>query len=188
MLGFGKTLMKYPRLPTLLLLATIPLFAGHAGAQSIPPINAKALDDSQVILPRTGTSKLLILVLGFSHKSGENCTPWDKRLAGEFQSDALVEYYQIPVLAGAPSFVRPMILKGMRKGLAAGEQARFVPVYDHEADWKKIVNFSAEDDPYLVLARPDGSVIWQTHGLLSESLYGELKNAIAKVAADDAKK
>ena len=188
MLGFGKTLMKYPCLPTLLLLATIPLFAGHAGAQSIPPINAKALDDSQVILPRTGTSKLLILVLGFSHKSGENCTPWDKRLAGEFQSDALVEYYQIPVLAGAPSFVRPMIVRSMRKGIPANEQARFVPVYDHEAEWKKLVNFSAEDDPYVVLVRPDGKVIWQTHGLLSEAPYSELKNAIAKAVADSSKK
>ena len=173
---------------TLILLATIPAFASRAGAQSIPPINAKALDNSPVVLPKTGSSKLLLVLLGFSHKSGENCAPWDKRLATDYPSAAPVEYYQIPVLAGAPSFVRPMILKGMRKGLAAGEQARFVPVYDHEADWKKLVNFSAEDDPYLVLARPDGSVIWQTHGLLSESLYGELKNAIAKVAADDAKK
>jgi len=183
-----KILLKYRTLPTWALLATIPLFAGRAGAQSIPPINAKALDDSQVVLPKTGSSKLLILVLGFSHKSGENCRPWDKRLAGEFQPDALVEYYQIPVLAGAPSFLRPMIVRNMRKGIPASEQARFVPVYDHEAEWKKLVNFNAEDDPYVVLARPDGKLIWQTHGLASEAPYRELKDAIAKALADGSTK
>jgi hypothetical protein len=178
-------MMKHSILRALFLLATI--FAGRSGAQSIPPVNGKALDDSQVVLPKTRSSQLLILVLGFSHKSGDNCTPWDKRLAAEFHSDARVEYYQIPVLAGAPSFVRPMIVKGMRKGIPTSEQPRFVPVYDHEAEWKKLVNFSEPDDPYVVLARPDGSVIWQTHGLLSETLYSELKNAIAKTAVDGAK-
>jgi len=160
----------------------------RAGGQSIPPVNAKALDDSQVVLPKPGGTQFLILVLGFSHKSGDHCTPWDKRLAAEFHSDARIAYYQIPVLAGAPSLVRPMILKGMRKGVPAAEHSRFVPVYDHEAEWKKLVNFSAPDDPYLVLTRADGSVVWQTHGLLSESLYGELKNAATKALADDGKK
>ena len=174
-------------MPRTLFLFAVFLCAVGACGQSIPPIDAKALDDSQVVLPKTGGSQLLILVVGFSHKSGDNCTPWDKRLAAEFRSDPRVEYYQIPVLAGAPSFVRPMILKGMRKGVPASEQSRFVPVYDHEADWKKLVNFSATDDPYVILARPDGTVVWQTHGLLSESLYGTLKDAVAKAVGGDKK-
>ena len=167
-----------------LLLILIAAVAGRSCGQSIPPINAKALDDSQVMLPKTGSNQMLILVLGFSHKSGDYCEPWDKRLAAEFRTDAHVEYYQLPVLAGAPSFVRPMILKGMRKGVAPAEQARFVPIYDHEAEWKKLVNFSAPDDPYVLLARPDGTVVWQNHGAFSKALYGELKNAIAKATAN----
>ena len=131
---------------------------------------------------------MLVLVLGFSHKSGDNCAPWGKRLSAEFHSDARVEYYQIPVLAGAPSFVRPMILKGIRKGVPTSEQGRFVPVYDHEAEWKKLVNFSEPDDPYIVLTRPDGNVLWQVHGVLTDPLYGELKNAIARAVGDAAKK
>lgn len=170
------------------LLAAVSVCVAPTNGQSIPPINAKALDDSQVVLPKPGSTQLLILVVGFSHKSGDNCAPWGKRLSAEFHSDPRAEYYQLPVLAGAPSFVRPMILKGMRKGVPASEQSRFVPVYDHEADWKKLVSFSAPDDPYIVLTRPDGSIVWQTHGLLNEPSYSDLKNAIAKALADGEKK
>ena len=170
------------------LLAVISVWTIATCGQSIPPINAKALDDSQVVLPKPGSPQWLILVLGFSHKSGDNCAPWGKRLASDFHSDARVDYYQVPVLAGAPSFVRPMIVKGMRKEIPASEQPRFVPVYDHEAEWKKLVNFNEPDAPYIVLSRADGTVVWQTHGLLSEPLYAELKNAIAKALADDGKK
>jgi len=180
--------MKHSIVGLLVLLAVIPAFASRGYGQSIPPIDAKALDDSHVVLPKTGSTQMLILVLGFSHKSGDNCSPWDKRLAAEFHTDARTEYYQIPVLANAPSFVRPMILKGMRKGVPLNEQARFVPVYDHEPDWKKLVNFSAPDDPYLILAHPDGLVVWQEHGLFSEKLYGELKDAIAQAVSGNGKK
>ena len=172
---------------TLVLLAVMPMPVVRTWGQSIPPVNAKALDDSQVVLPKGGSKQLLILVLGFSHKSGDHCTPWDKRLGSDFRSDAQVEYYQIPVLAGAPSFVRPMILKGMRKGIPTSEQARFVPIYDHEAEWKKLVSFAEADDPYIVLARPDGSVIWRTHGQFTDAAYGELKTAIAKALSGGAR-
>ena len=179
--------MKRSVLWTLVLLAVMSMPVVRTGGQSIPPVNAKALDDSQVLLPKGGSTQLLILVLGFSHKSGDNCTPWDKRLASDFRSDAHVEYYQIPVLAGAPSFVRPMILKGMRKGIPTSEQARFVPIYDHEAEWKQLVNFAEPDDPYIVLARPDGSVIWRTHGQFTNAAYGELQTALRKALSGGVK-
>lgn len=156
-------------------------------AQSIPPIKAKALDDSEVVLPKPGSQQFLILVIGFSHKSGQNCTPWDKRLAADYGSDSHVTYYQLPILAGAPSMIRPMILHGMRKDVPAALHSHFVPVYDHEADWKKIVNFSGADDAYIVVTSPDGHVLWQTHGLLSDSAYAELQTAVSKVTANATK-
>src|ERR1700739_1316721 len=79
-------------------------------AQTIPPVKAKALDDTEVILPKPGSEQLLILVLGFSHKSGEACAAWGKRLAADYPSDPHVVSYQLPELQNAPSMVRGMIL------------------------------------------------------------------------------
>src|SRR5215469_25932 len=176
-----RTSMKYLRIAVALGLSIFGL-ASTLLAQSMPPIKAKALDDSEVVLPKPGGQQFLILVLGFSHKSGENCTPWDKRLAADYGSDSHVAYYQLPVLAGAPSLIRPVILRGMRKDVPAYLRSRFVPIYDHEEDWKKLVNFSGADDAYILLASPDGHALWHTHGPLSDSAYAELHSNIAKLA------
>ena len=101
--------------------------------------------------------------------------------ATDFQSEAHVTYYQLPVLQGAPSFVRPMILRGMRKDLPAEQQAHFIPILDHEDEWKKLVNFSAPDDAYILLTDPHGHVAWQTHGPLTDSSYDALKSALCKL-------
>jgi len=52
-----------------------------AGAQSIPPIKAKTLADTDIVLPQPGGTRIVILVLGFSHKGGEKRAPWGKRLS-----------------------------------------------------------------------------------------------------------
>ena len=156
-------------------------------AQSIPPVKAKALDDSEVVLPKPGGQQFLILVLGFSHKSGETCTPWDKRIAADYGSDSHIAYYQLPVLAGAPSMVRPMILHGMRKDVPAFLHPHFVPIYDHEEDWKKLVNFSGADDAYILVTGPDGQVLWHTHGPLTDAAYAELQSNITKLAPNSSK-
>jgi hypothetical protein len=157
-----------------------------ASAQSIPPIKAKTLADTDIVLPQPGGTQILILVLGFSHKSAENCAPWGKRLSADFRSDTRAAYYQLPVLQGAPSFVRPMILRGMRKDMPADQQPHFTPILDHEDEWKKLVNFSAPDDAYILLTDSHGHVVWQTHGPVTGASYDALKSAVSKLLASPA--
>jgi hypothetical protein len=74
-----------------------------------------------------------------------------------------------------------MILRGMRKDLPAEQQAHFIPILDHEDEWKKLVNFSAPDDAYILLADPHGHVAWHMHGPLTDSSYDALKSALSKL-------
>jgi hypothetical protein len=171
------------RLAFSLLLLTLSI---AANAQSIPAIKAKTLADTDIVLPQPGSTQILVLVAGFSHKSAENCTPWGKRLSADFRSDAHVAYYQLPVLQGTPSFVRPMILRGMRKDMPADQQAHFIPILDHEDEWKKLVNFSAPDDAYILLTDSHGHVVWQTHGPVTDASYDALKSAVSKLLASPA--
>ena len=168
------------RLTFCLLLLTLSI---AANAQSIPAIKAKTLADTDIVLPQPGGTQILVLVVGFSHKSAENCAPWGKRLSTDFRSDTHVAYYQLPVLQGAPSFVRPMILRGMRKDMLADEQAHFIPILDHEDEWKKLVSFSAPDDAYILLTDSHGHVVWQTHGSVTDASYDALKSAVSKLLA-----
>ena len=166
--------MKLLKLALLLLI--IPVLSS---AQSIPAVKAKALDNSEITLPIPGSQQVLILMVGFSEKSGDLCKVWGKRISADYHADARIAYFTMPVLQSAPSLVRPMIVHGMRKDIPAQELAHFVPLYSNESDWKKVVNFSAPDDAYLIVATPDGHPVWQAHGAFSDSTYADLKKSVA---------
>lgn len=172
-----------------LLTATVLAFVLTSGsyAQNIPAVKGKALDDSEVVLPKPGSQQYLILTIGFSHKSGEQSSAWGKRLFADYSSNARVAVYQFAELEAAPSIIRGMIVHGMRKDIPAAQHAHFVPMYDHEEDWKKTVKFSALDDAYVLLTTPDGHVLWQTHGAISDAAYAELKSAVANAGANPQK-
>jgi hypothetical protein len=175
---------KTTALLRLALLLTFALSCGIASrAQTIPSTKTKALDNSEVTLPPEGGRRPLILVVGFSRRGGQMCTPWSKRVAADFRNDSRVNYFQVPVLEGAPSFVRPMILRGMRKDRPAEDLPHTIPVYDHEAEWKKAASFSNTDNAYILVTDAQGRVVWQTQGALSDTSYGELRSAVDKLLA-----
>ena len=148
-------------------------------AQSIPAIRAKALDDSEIILPSPGSQQFLILIVGFSQKSGKLCEVWGRQISADYHNDTRIAYFILPVLESAPSLVRPLIVHGMRKGVPVREHGRFVPLYSNESDWKKLVNFSAPDDAYLIIATPDGHALSQAHGPFSDATYADFKKSVA---------
>ena len=161
-------------------------FSQPSFSQTIPSIKAKALDDSEVTLPKPSTQQIEVLILGFSKKSGDTCQPWGKRISTELLLDPRVNYYQLAHLEGVPGFVKPMILRGMRKDETPQQQAHMVPLYEKQEEWKKLVNFSGPDDAYIVLTDPEGRVVWQTHGTFSESAFAELKKAISNLLQKNA--
>ena len=164
------------------LLKLVPLFfvtAALSSAQSIPAIRAKALDNSEIILPSPGSHQVLILIVGFSQKSGKLCEVWSKQISADYHADTRIAYFSLPVLQSAPSLVRPMIVYGMRKGVPTQELRRFVPLYSNESDWKRLVNFSTPDDAYLIVATPDGHLAWQAHGPYSDAIHSDLQKSVA---------
>ncbi len=170
---------RIPFLLTVILCLFIGAFPVRA--QSIPSVKAKALDESEVTLPKPSAQQIEILILGFSKKSGDVCMPWGKHISAELLLDPRVNYYQMPHLEGVPRMVKPMILHSMRGDLTPQQQAHLVPLYDKQDEWKKLVNFGAPDDAYIVLTDPEGHVTWQAHGPFSEASYAELKKAIGSL-------
>ena len=113
------------RASSLLKLFSLLCFtAALCSAQSIPAIKAvRALDNSEIILPYPGSRQFLILIVGFSQKSGKLCEVWSEKISADYHADTRIAYFSLPVLQSAPSLVRPMIVYGMRKGVPAQESA-----------------------------------------------------------------
>lgn len=161
-------------------LLLLPCFTvGLSSAQSIPQIRARALDNSEISLPGQGRKQPLILIVGFSQRSGTLCQAWSRKISSDYHADLRVAYFSLAILEGAPSLFRPMIVRGIRKGQPVEEQPHFVPIYSDESAWKTVVHFSTPDDAYIIVATPDGHPVWQAHGAYSDSLYGELKKSVS---------
>lgn len=147
-------------------------------AQQVPATRAEALDKSVVTFPQSNSAKPLLLLIGFSHKSQKQCNLWNARLKPAYLIDTQVAYYELADFQGVPSLVMAMILHGMRREIPRDEHAHFVLLQSDEAKWKALVNYSAPDDAYLIVADPSGRVLWQTNGALTDQKYSELHTAL----------
>jgi hypothetical protein len=87
-------------------------------------------------------------------------------------------YYQMPVLADVPPLVRGLILQGIRKQMSPAERMNFVPILQEAAEWKKVVQFAAADNAYVIVLDSGGQVKWRTHGRVTGEAYSQLKRCI----------
>jgi len=152
--------------------------AAASSAQQVPATHAEALDKSVVTFPQSNGAKALLLLISFSHKGEKQCDVWNARLKPAYLTEPRVAYYELADFQGVPSFVMRMILHGLRRQVPRDERAHFVPLYTDEAEWKKLVGYSAAEDAYLIVADPSGRVLWQTHGALTDQKYSELQTAL----------
>lgn len=167
----------------LFVIALLIYSAVNLCAQQIPRTELTTLTDSHVVIPIVPPVKPLLVLVGFSHKSGEDAAAWNKVYKVRYETDPRLDYYEIADFEGVPSLVMKMILHGMRKSFQEPERSHFAPFYAHEQEWKKLVGFSDPNISYLVLADKTGRVVWQVHGPASAAKAADLEAAIAKLQA-----
>lgn len=162
----------------LVLAAALFILTPLGRAQQIPSTQAKTIDGSSVSFPDAASGKPLLFVVGFSHQSSGPCQAWDKRLAPLHLNDSRILYYEAADFQGVPSLVLKMILHGMKKEIPANEHSRFVLIQANEDQWKAVSEFSAPNEPYILLADPAGHIVWQTHGAVTDEQFACLQAAI----------
>lgn len=150
-------------------------------AQNVPSTTAQALDGSAVVFPKPGSQKPLLVVVGFSHKSSEDFRRWNQRALSPYLTDPRIDYYELADLQGVPSFVRAMVLHGMRRDVPKAQHSHFAPLTAGEDEWKKTVGYSPPQITYLILAEPSGRVVWQTSGSPDDGKVTAFKQALARL-------
>ena len=147
-------------------------------AAPVPAMHAVALSGDQVVLPGAFEGKAGVLVVGFSQASRAEVTAWGKRLAGDYRDSARVVYYEVPVLASVPRLLRGWVLKKVAAEVPDRARARFLPVYDHEPEWRAAVGYTRADDAYVLVVDGAGLVRFRLQGEASDTAYTEVKKRI----------
>jgi hypothetical protein len=183
---------------TLCLALTSALLLLHAAAGTtpsptiIPPSQGTALNGRAVILPRDLPGRATVLILGFSQHSADSTTAWEKPVHTSLASDntpgqsAAIGFLDMPFLEDAPSLIRPIIVRSIRKQVPDPVRPWFVPLTSGEAAWKQLSGFTpnAADAAYILLVDRNGQVHWQTHEAFSPARFDELAAAARKLAAE----
>jgi hypothetical protein len=153
---------------------------------TIPVSTGTALDGHTISLPRDLPGRATVLILGFSRNSADNTTAWEKPVRTNLATNPSIGFYDMPFLEDAPSFIRPLILRSIRKQVPDALKPNFVPLTSGQASWKHLTGFTsaAPDAAYVLLVDRSGNVLWQTHDPFTPARFDELATAAHKLAAE----
>jgi len=155
------------------------LVVGLLCAQSpLPQFQAESLSGKKLTMPGVAHGQPALLVVGFTHASGGECTAWMKRLKTEFATTPTLQEYAVVFLEDAPRLVRPMAKSGIRSNAPKEDYDQWLVVTEHEKEMKAAVHFQAADDAYLVLLGSDGTVRWTGHGAAGDELVRQIRDAL----------
>jgi hypothetical protein len=159
------------------MLATI-IFLAVTASRALPSATVQTLSGEQVVLPRD-LGQASIFVAGFTKASRSETEPWATRLRADARISAKVRIYEVSILDNVPGFLRSMIVKQMKTGVAPARQKQFLIVTDAVDSWKRALDNAGNDDhATLILVQPTGVVVWRGHGPVAESLYQDLLREI----------
>jgi hypothetical protein len=165
--------------------------AALAAPNSIPWATGTALDGHTVTLPHDLSGGATIIILGFSQRSADSTTAWEVPVrtslatSSSVLSDQAIRFFDMPFLEDAPSLIRPLIVRSIRKQVPDAVRPNFVPLTSGEHAWKQIAGFSpdAPDAAYVLLVDRSGNVLWQTHEAFSQARFEQLAEAARRLAA-----
>jgi hypothetical protein len=154
-------------------------FVGPAAEERIPEVHGTSFANQAVNLPQDFHDKSAgILVLGFSRGAREAVTGWAQKIAGDYRTSNVVAYYELPVVASVPGFLRGMVLRSIRSSAPERAHRRIVPITDNEVGWRALAHYGEADDAYLLVVDSRGDVVYQTQGQPTDAAYAALKQRV----------
>ena len=160
-----------------LAICVLASFAARAEAH-IPAVHGTTFSNTRVDLPEALHGKVAILVVGFSQGSRDAVTVWGKKLATDYYDSPDILYYEMPMLASVPKFMRGFVEGRIKSAVSDRGKPHFLPITDDEPEWRSLAHYSAPDDPYVLLVDSQGAIRWQTQGTPTDATYATLKQQV----------
>ena len=154
---------------------------GQTVPTRIPPTHGTVLSGETVDLPEGLKGKVGVLVLGFSRTSGDAVAEWGKKLFRDYNGSTAVSYYEISVLEAVPGILRGYVVRKISESVPSVAKSHFLPVLDHEKEWKAAAGFKPSDDVYVLVVDGAGVVRARVAGVASDANFAEVKRQVDAV-------
>jgi hypothetical protein len=180
----NRQLLSNPSTAVVRLALLLAICATFAVAQTLevgsqfPSMRGETLAGTSLVLPEAAAGGPALLTITFSTKAGKSARAWNERFEKDHGSQSSVTSYSVAMLEEVPRIFRGMVKSGIKKGVPQNLRNRFLVVTSEEAAWKKYLNVTDDELPYLVLIDGNGRVIWKDHGVFDEGKYEVLKTHV----------
>jgi len=146
------------------------------GPQSLPVMTGINLVGEEITLPRQLKGQRNILAFAFEQEQQEDVNSWIP--VGEELENAYpdVRFYEVPVIYEMGAVSRMWVNNGMRSGIPSDQaRERTITVY---TDRDKFLNHMEmnKESIYVVVANPQGEVLWREKGPATDKKVQALKN------------
>ena len=151
---------------------------------SIPAVQATTLDGHALALPPGLPTRATVLILGFGRHSQNATTAWEKPVRMQLAHPPAIGFYDMAMLAEVPSFARGFALHSIRKAVPDVLKPNFVPLIDHEDDWKRAAGYASDQSEaaYVLLVDHTGIIRWSTHAAYTPAGFAQLTQAAQQLA------
>lgn len=153
-------------------------------AEQLPDLEVTALTGRVLRLPASLDGSASLLIIGFSSGSSNETGRWGDVLSRAYRSDSTLAIHPVAVLAAVPGLIRPLVIDGIRAGVAKSIRKSFFIVTNEERRWKALVRFSGKDNAYLIFVGPAGKILWRWTGPPTQAALRSLARAIAAAPGD----
>ena len=152
-----------------------------AVGDQLPPLKGEFLSCRTAVLPHVVSSRVALLMLGFTYDSRFQVEAWAKRFRQDFGTKPGVTFFEIPMIGGMARMAKWFIDSGMRRGTPEADHENVITVYGGTDAWKQRVGLNDPKAAYLILIDQHGRVAWRTEGSLDEQRYKELSSEVSRL-------
>jgi hypothetical protein len=144
-----------------------------------PKITFANLEGREYKLPQDFEGKVNIVFIAFLQQQQYEVDTWipaTKKLLAETPA---LRYYELPTLSSGIKWMSFMIDRWMRDGISdkAAREAT-ITLYTDKSRFRQALALPNEDSIYILLVKPDGSVVWRGEGAYSPTKFAALVQAV----------
>ncbi|MDZ7793862.1 MAG: hypothetical protein U5P10_09290 [Spirochaetia bacterium] len=141
-----------------------------------PNLVAETLAGNQFQTPDPDGETSHVILIAFKRGVQAEIDEWLSALSGTVTNSSDIEMYEVPMLAGGFRLMSGIIDGGMRSGIPQEKHSSVATFYGDIKRYKEILDMEQEDQCYLYIIDPQGTIRFAATGPPSPELVdGALK-------------
>ena len=143
-----------------------------------PELKAETLSGIDMKYPDDVKGKVTLILMAFKRETQRKIDSWLGPFSKTFENDTTVNFFEIPMLAGAWKLMSPIIDGGMRSGIPKQKHGNVTTYYGNVNKYCELLGIEDKSDGYVFLLDKNGVIQWISKGFATEEKLKELFDKI----------